>query len=412
MGTEHIFDRRRRLAATLADRILSGIYRLAAGLGLVHHEAPDLTSVRPERILVIQLDRIGDTVMSTPVYAALKSAYPESHVTALVRPLSRDLLRHNPHVDECLFHSPPWWSGARGLAKIGAYLRYLPDYLRLVRRLRSRRFDLAIELRGDLRHILLYTTLGNCRYRVGYERAGGADLLTHPIPFDSQLHVVESNLRLLEPLGIEVEAPALEVWVGEEDEAALVDRLRNLRISRRQQLIVVHPGGRISTKLWPANRFVQVIDRLAEADGAPVVLIGGPEERALCEEIAAQSSRAAPVVLAGQLSLGELAALLKRANLFLGGDSGPQHLAAAVGTPAVVLFGPTDPAIYGPWSGQAAVLSAPLPCRPCFHPACPASGEEGSACMEAIEVEDVYVAIQQLQAGGSELEHRQSEGGE
>src|SRR5206468_11045046 len=169
-------------------------------------------------------------------------------------------------------------------------------------------------------------------------------------------------------------------------------RIRECECKGARPLAMLLPGARYWFKAWPVERFAELADRLTGVAGCRVLVGGDAREREVAEAIRTRS-RFAPTVLAGRTTLRQFAAVLKRCALFVGNDNGPMHMAAAMGTPVVALFGPSDPSVWGPRGGRAEVLYKGLDCRGCFHPTC-ARGEE--SCMKQISVEEVFSAAQKF----------------
>ena len=322
----------------------------------------------PRRILVIRTDRLGETLLNLPILVALKRAFPSAFVTWMVNPALVELLRDAPGVDQVI--------GYRDERRLAWWMRAL----HLARRLRGERFDLVL-ISNCKKEFHAAAWLAGIPQRVGYDRKWGG-LLTHRIPDRKALgerHELEYNLELLNALQVAAPpAPALQLSVSKEAEAQIVHLLQSLGVMKTDRLVAIHPWTSNPTKQWPVERFSTLITRLTQLAGVRPVLIGGPEDQARASELMQnQGDRVLSVV--GRLSLTALAALLQKARLLLSNDSGPGHLAAAVGTPTVVLFGTTDPATgptrWGPWGAGHTVIWKPA--------------------MEAIEVDEVLHAVQQ-----------------
>jgi len=345
-------------------------------------------------VLVLRLDRIGDLLMCFPALQALREALPRARIRLAVGAWAEEIARRAP-VDEVLVWSAPWV----GRAAEGA--SSLSELLRAARRVSADRVDLAIELQGDVRAAWLMWLTG-ARMRVGYANTGGAYLLTHVVPLDETVSWIEQNRR------------AVAVAVGERSLGAEPSPLRpgDAEVGRRltsdlgRPVVGIHPSGGRRIKQWPVSRWALVAQRLADAAGASFVVTGGPGDVPLARELAA--AVAAPVHnLAGQLSLMETLALVSQLDLFLSPDTGPMHVACAVGTPSVSVFGPSDPTRYfsggsGARGERHVVVRRDLWCAPCNRirrP--PAECLEGEApeCLRAIEPDDVVAAALDLLAG-------------
>ena len=316
------------------------------------------------RILFVRTDRLGDVLLNLPAVAALRAACPAAHVTMMVHPNLGALLEGSPEVDELMAYQDdsrrPWWWAAAGLAC----------------RLRAKRFDVAI-LSTSKKEFHVAAFLAGIPQRVGYDRKWGW-LLTHRLPDAKALgerHEVEYNLDLIKPLGRPSSVPSWR-WPQLEHEQLDVARLLEQHgIRAVEPFIVLHPWTSNPRKQWPLPRYQDVARRIAEELRHPVIVIGGPEEQPRVGEVRPDTD--AVVNLVGQLTLKQLAALLRRAKLLVSNDSGPVHLAASVGTRTVVLFGTADPGDgprrWGPWGSGHTVI-----CKP---------------CVEDITVDDVLAAV-------------------
>jgi predicted lipopolysaccharide heptosyltransferase III len=336
-------------------------------------------------ILVVKLRYIGDVLLCTPVLSGLREAFPGATITALVNAGTQDVLLHHPDVDEILLvNRPRGTAGSRG--------RYWADQFRLLRLLRERRFDLALDLTDGDRAAFL-TWASGARLRVGFNRErrfrGRAYHRCVP-PWSGRRHAVEADLEALRLLGLQVHPVAPSLGLPPEAEVAAEDLLAHKRVSRDRDLVLVHPGARWWFKTWPAERFAALGDRIAEELGAQILIAGGRGDAPAAEAIQGQM-RSPAMSVAGETSVLQLAAVLKRCRLFVGNDAGPMHIAAAVGTPVVALFGPTDPAEWGPQGEGHVVLYKGLDCRECWRRGACWRGE--SNCLRQITVEEAMVAV-------------------
>lgn len=324
------------------------------------------------RILVIKLRYLGDVLISTPILASLREAFPGTFLSMLVNPGTQSMVAENPHVDEVLV-----------VERSPSPLRQL----RFVRALRRRRFDVVIDLTDADRSAILSRITG-APIRVGFNREGRwrGTLYTHVVPVRQQpIPMIRQHLMALETLGMRAVESAPVLRVRPEDETAAAATLARVGIERDEPFVAVHPGARWWFKGWPAERFAGLIDYVQDKLGVKVVLLGGDQERGIADAILRQSGSVVRS-LVSQLELLELAALVGRAVLFVGNDNGPMHIAAAMGTPVVALFGPSDPRVWGPAGEGHAVIYKGIDCRPCFPHGCRLG--EGN-CMRLIELQEV-----------------------
>ena len=351
------------------------------------------------RALVIKLRHHGDVLLAAPVLAALKHAAPQCEIDALVYAETGPMLEGHPALAR-LFRIDRNWK-RQGLRRQSA------AEWRLIRELRARRYDLVVHLTVHTRGAWL-TRLLRPRWSVAPRFRGRfwAASFSHfyPAQSDPQRHTVDTNLDSLRALGIEP-APAEKVVTlvpGAAAEAKVAARLAKHGLAAGG-VVHVHPASRWAFKCWPAPRVAALCDALA-AKGWPIVLTSAPEagEKALVAEVrrARDASAVAPAPtldLSGELTLKELAALAARARLFVGVDSAPMHIAAAMGTPTVGIFGPSGDREWGPWgTGHRVVASTAHECRPCGRAGCDDS--KVSECLTSLPVAQVLAACEELLA--------------
>jgi ADP-heptose:LPS heptosyltransferase len=262
----------------------------------------------------------------------------------------------------------------------------------VIRQIRNGRYDVGIDLRGDLRHILLFLVLGRCAERVSVDRTGGSRLLTRAIQYDDKRHEVEGNVAVAGLLGVgggaDLEPPRLP-------ELPQIAEAATKSVAGSGGYITLSVRGTKRNRTWPA-RNAAVFAEGAAALGMGTVYIGGEEDRQLAEETANTSS--VPIaVLAGKLSLLESLAVIAGARAAVAVDSGPMHLAALVGTPVIALFGPADPRKYRPWTSRSEIVSARAPCG-CVDPECAFTALGPGACMIDLKPSAVLEALERLLA--------------
>jgi lipopolysaccharide heptosyltransferase II len=347
------------------------------------------------RILLVRLRQIGDVVFTTPAIHALRQRFPDAHLSYLVEPAAAPIVSGNPHLNRVIV--APRAPGVRGLL----------DDLALGRRLRAERYDLAIDFHGGPRASLL-TWLSGAPERLGYAVAGRAWMYTRRIARPRALrprHSVENQWDLLEPLGVAPpDRTAFPVAMAADAtaDAAVAGRLARAGVAAGDRLVVIHVSAGNPFRRWPAAHFVELAGSLAAADPRRRILItSGPSEHdAAGRVIAAAQARLGggrrdQVLSCGEFSLAELRGLLDRASLYIGGDSGPLHVAATTGVPIVGLYGPTLPIRSAPWRAgrwiTESVDAGDLPCRPCDQRVC----EPGDfRCLTAIGPAQVVEAAE------------------
>jgi predicted lipopolysaccharide heptosyltransferase III len=361
------------------------------------------------RILLIKLSAVGDVVHTIAVLNKLRRRYPTARIDWLITPAIAALIEHHPAItnvvkferDEWL---EPWrWSAFAGTARLAA-------------RLRSTRYDLVVDLHGQFRTAVFAAATG-APVRIGFDRPRGALweasgrtlpaearkhawqgaregswlAYTHRIPLPSlDVHAVDRYLSIGPMLGLDAEAPDFSFPIPAADASRIDALLRRHGISDDANLLAIAPGTIWETKHWRSAGFAEVA-RACRQKGFAVVLIGSPRERAMCDEVSALAPGA--VNLAGETTLSELAALIRRATICLTNDSGPMHLAVALERPVVSIFGPTDPVWVGPYRRSDAVVQAGLSCAPCYLrrlSRCP----HDHACMREVSAQTVVERIE------------------
>lgn len=348
------------------------------------------------RVLVRSTNWIGDVVMIAPALRALRRGFPAARLDVLARAGVARAFEGHPLVDEVVVEERR--SGSRrhdGLA--GA--------LRLARELRERRYDLAVILPKSIAAALAPALAGIPR-RVGYPTAGRRMLLTHPVPLPEgadALHHADYFLGPARYLGCPDDDRTLVFAVPEEDRLAAEAFLRERGVRRRRDdgrpLIAIHPGASRPERAWAAERFGDLARRLAEG-GARVLVLGGPRDLEAAARVLAAAGPGA--VDAARLdSLARMAALVGCCDLFIGNDSGPMHVAAAVGTPTVAVFGPGVPWKTAPYvpASRRREATRHFPCAPCrqeFFRECDPAPSGKPWCLEGVSVEEVFAAAADL----------------
>lgn len=340
---------------------------------------------------MIRTDRIGDVLLSTPAIKAVRDAYPNAHIAIMVRPYAADIVDGNPYLDEVILYD-----------KDGQH-KSIFGTLKFTIGLRKKRFDLAIILHPTNRSNII-PFLAGIPERVGYDRKGGI-FLTKKLKDTKHLgekHEIDYNLDVLRAAGlpcrqagIEAKDRTLYMPVRPEDER-IIDRFFVLNeLDNNDMVIAIHPGASCPSKRWPAFRFGRVADELIDKHKVKIVVIGGPADIKTVKEVESGMLHR-PIILSEDHSLGEVAALLKRCRMFISNDSGPVHIAVAVGTPVISIFGRIDPGLsprrWGPTGPNDIVIHKDVGCKYCKAHNC----EINFKCLDAITVEDVLNAAEGL----------------
>lgn len=311
------------------------------------------------RIVVFRALYFGDFVCSVPALRALKERFPQAELTLIGLPWVKGIAHRFSFIDR--FLAFPGFMGIEGLLSDSAATeRFFKDA-------RNYRYDLAIQMHGDGRLSNSFTARLGARFSLGYRLSGSRRLrqLDLELAYASDEHEILRWLRLIGYLGIQG-SPRLEFPLSAEDEDEVKAVAQGSGIELGRPMVILHPGAKEPAKRWPPEAFAEVADWLADQSGFQVLITGSGDEVAL-GEVVAQRMRNRAHILSGRTSLGGLAALLSKATLLITNDTGPSHLAAALSVPSVVLFGPTDPAIWAPldrsrhkalWSGRGKPISS------------------------------------------------------
>lgn len=350
-----------------------------------------------DRILCLRLSGLGDIVHTLNALSQLRTHRPAAHIVWVVEERFAGLLEGHPYIDELIRIPRSDWG--QMLRNPLLYARLLPQLWDLARSLRLRRFDISIDFQSSVKTAWLVTAAW-APLRIGFARPVSRELNCMvqnslvSVPIEG-CHRVERYLALLAPLGIPARyMPAVLPRVEERPGAA-----DSLLWETDGPLVVIHPGtSRFAAfKRWPAQRYAELADRLVRERDARVLVTWGRDERELAE-VVAEGAHAKAAISPEPNDLKQLIRLLRRADLFVGSDTGPMHLASALEVPVVALFGPKDPAQTGPYCSRSEVVTADVECRPCNKRRC-----RDLHCMRGITVQQVFEAACRVIDGGGVL---------
>ncbi len=338
-------------------------------------------------IVILRLDRIGDFILGIPAYRALRRARPDDRITAVVSPRVKDLAEACPYFNEVVLFEAAWLEPGRGFRDRWG------SAMRLVRFLRSLKPDWVLDFRDQSRMDPWVTGLSGARLRAGFDLGFPSSLfLNRAVPSPpSGMHRLERNLSLLRGLGIPAGDATLEMWEDNRDRKTALAHLSRQEALPGTPRIAVHIGAATPSKQWKADDFSMLVQEMMAQFQAEVLLMGGVEEGETARDVL-EGLKGPVLNLVGRVSLRQSAALLRTCSVFVGGDSGLGHLAAACGIPVVCLFsGANEPEVWRPWGDRVKVLGARPDCSPCKAQRC--SRTDGYFCMDDIRVEDVLEAV-------------------
>lgn len=335
------------------------------------------------KILVIDLDNIGDVVMASFIPRKLKELFPQSYVGFLVKEYSREVLIHNPFVNELIIFNPPW---------LGDLLDNRFTWLKtwqLLRKLKSDKYDLAIVVNADWRKAMLAKFAG-IAWRIGADKKKSVFFLTDVVSCtdDPKKHTVSYNLDLLKTLGTKENEVKLEVFINDETRHWADNFLRGHNIRGENILIGIHPGAGHQARIWPANNYVKLIEKLIENKRVKILLFDSKAD-GQAQEIAKNINHSA-LINVGNISVLQMAALFNKCRCVIAQDSGPMHLATAVGAKVVAIFGPSNHWRFGPYGNDHTIVRSELACSPCgSDPDC-----RDRQCLYNINPEQLFKALE------------------
>lgn len=328
-----------------------------------------------KRILLIRLDRIGDLICSLPAIKVLKDNFPKAKISILVKKETYDLIQDQPYIEEAII-----WQG--------------------IRRFKPKGWDLAVDMLMDypLKTAFL-CWLSRAKYRIGFDITGRGIFFNLRVkPSGEKKHMAEHTLDLIRSLPLIVKScEPLDMskpffYIRKEKREKNNEWLKEKRIYEKDLLVVIHPGGHFPTQRWSAEKFARLVQILGKTLKVKIVVMGTRGEREIVENVINQRTDAQPgtsnILMAIGWPLDRIAALIERADLFIGNNSGPLHIAWGVGTPTVSTMGPTDPDLWWPVGENHIVIKKGLPCSPCNRTIC-----KSHECMRLIAVEEMLNAV-------------------
>jgi heptosyltransferase II len=330
-----------------------------------------------EKILIRGPNWVGDAVLAIPAMKAVRESFPQAEITLLVRPWVAGLFTSAPFLDKL-------WSEEKPSS--------VADWARLTRQIRRRKFDLALLLPNSFESALM-TFLGGVPRRVGYATDGRRWMLTNSIaPSEVRRHQVHYYLDLVKILSASADLPSIHIQATSEERATARRLLRAEGVPDDAPFLVLNPGAAYgAAKRWHEDRFAGVASVLAKELRLRVALIGSEKERSIAGQIADRMTPR-PAVLTGKTTLEALIGVLAEASLMITNDSGPMHIAAALGVPTVAVFGSTDDLVTGPYGPRTRIVKHAVECSPCLLRECPIDHR----CMNGVSVEDVCSAARDL----------------
>jgi lipopolysaccharide heptosyltransferase I len=336
------------------------------------------------KILIVKLGAVGDVVHTLPSLRSLRETFPDAYIAWIVEEKSKDVITGNPGLDELIvFERKRIQKGLRGWKTFVPSLR---ETAGLIRRIRGHSFDIAVDFQTLFKSGLI-TYLSGAKKRIGFDKWRELNRLFTNLRVKSQReHAVDKYLELVEAIGARPDPAPVKIKYSAEDELYVKEFMEKEGLNGKRWA-ALNPGASWPSKLWGCERYALLCDSLADA-GIPVVIIWGPGEEGLVGDIMRQA-KSRPVV-APKTSIKQLASLLEKAGLYVGGDTGPLHISVAMGTQVVGIYGPSDPKRNGPYGEGHRVLQADVKCASCWKRSC---GK--MECMEKVTVDEVVRAVKE-----------------
>jgi len=343
-------------------------------------------------ILIVKLSAIGDVIHTLPALNAIRKHYPHASITWLVEEDAAPLVQEHKALDRVLVSKRKRWLKA---LRSSSFLNTIKEIYGFIKALRDTRYDMILDFQALLKSGILIA-IARGRRKIGFGK--GLEHMEHSYIFlneripavGMEIHALSRGMMLLHALGIPTNEVEYKLPVSDHDRKE-IDKLMELHgINGVKSLIAINPVAKWETKLWPNKKFAELADMLIDQFDIKIVFTGGIKDYSIIQAITSSMKRRA-INFAGKTTLTELAALYEKAALVISTDTGPMHLAAAMGTPVVALFGPTAPWRTGPYGKGHQVISAGLECSPCFKRRC-----ETTECMYQISMAQILEGVQKV----------------
>jgi len=343
-----------------------------------------------QNILVVRLGAMGDVIHVMPAVRHLKTVFPSARLSWLVEDKLEDLVRGLPEVDEVIAFPRRQWQAC--LKRPTRCLTMISEFQGFLGKLRKKEYDVALDFHGNFRSGLL-TYLCHAKIKIGFSPAYCKEFNfiftgVHVTPPQKKMHRVDKYLSLLRGLGIEALYQRPSFSIPHADRLYIDNFLQDNQLGQKP-IAIIHPGTSLfgKYKRWPLENYARLADRLIQEFGYSVIFTWGQMEHQMAKDIVS-SMRCQATIACKTSSVMQLIALLQRARLFIGSDTGPTHLASCLGVPTIAIFGPKDPLVYAPYDKNAVVVRKDIPCSPCSRRTC-----ENVMCITAITPEDVLARV-------------------
>ncbi|MCX7918317.1 MAG: glycosyltransferase family 9 protein [bacterium] len=384
-----IINRKKLMAVKFADSVIGPVVRIwnkISGQNNSQLSPQDFANIK--KILILRTAYTGDVIMTLPVLTPLRSAFPNAELVFLTSHSAAPLLEHHPAVDRVIKYDAFWFYPQPNSVA-------LKKYREIIQQLRAERFEVVFDFRGDIRDIYFLAYRSRAKHRISYGSGGGAYWLTQIIPLQETKHRVQFHLDILRALKISVSHEMPKIYLTETEKKQALTRLQSFGFNvERDVLIGIHPGARMPLKRWPIARYAELIARVTQTHLGKVVLFTAPEIPNTEWENKGMKTwqRHSQVAILSDLTLRELAAIIHYCRILICNDSAPMHLAAAVGTKCLAIFGPSKSYETAPYGSNHFVIEKPYPCRTtCDESTC--KYKIYNDCLKSIRVDDVEQSL-------------------
>lgn len=336
-----------------------------------------------KRILIVKLSSIGDAVHALPALRTLRHNLPDAYIAWIVEEKAREVLEGNEDINRVItINTRKWRKSLKGSV--------FREFLEVIKILRRERFDTAIDIQGLFKSGII-SYISGAKTIIGFDSKNCREYLNTLFtnikvsPEDKDIHVVDKNLSLLKPLGLKEIKREFHIKTSPGD-TEYINEFLSQHNPNRKPLIAINPSAGWRTKEWGMGNYARLADRIISEMGADVIFTWGPGEETMIKDVTASMSHTP--LIAPPTSIKQLVALLKECSLFIGGDTGPLHLAAAIKIQTIAIYGPSDPLRNGPYGDNHITIYKKLDCSGCYKRRC-----DTIKCMEMISVEDVFSAV-------------------
>ncbi|MDR4503392.1 MAG: glycosyltransferase family 9 protein [Candidatus Scalindua sp.] len=350
---------------------------------------------KPGKILIVRLSALGDVVDVLPALRSLRSHFPNSEIAWLVEDRACNILSGHPDIDKIIVFPRKRWQ--RNILHLHTFFETVSDMVSFYRNLRNERYDFVLDFHGNLKSGIM-TILTGAENRIGFGKGHCKEfnyLFTkyHITPPRKRIHRIERNLTLLSSLNIDTGFLKPELPISIQCHEYVSAFLETKQVSSKP-IILVHPctSAYGAYKRWSTSNYALLADMILTNFDAHVIFTWGPNELDIIDEIVGKMKNTA--IVACETTIKQLVELIRQADLFIGGDTGPLHIASTLCIPTVAIFGPKDPAIYGPYNGNSIIVSKELPCSPCRQRTC-----SDTKCITTILPEEVFDSVSKLMTG-------------